>query len=675
VVNLVIHAQFEPQHVIEVNRHHDALCEALALAERIERVHQQVEGVGECQSHDYGIGDRMQSEPDEVVVHWRAALPRLPLLQYPEQEDMRYTPGTVRQNETVCAGRSSNSDAHWARGGAQGWRHRRRGRGATRRRSMRSRRRARSQNRPRSVAPRASDQTSTRSSAVSETWASVTHAQAHHGGGGSAGPGIRGHRGAGGFPCERCSMRASQTAEAVRMPEGARRSRGGDMPQAGVLARGWLVVCVLLCRVSAQDNQRSPWNKKTDYVCLPGSENMTSTWTEVTADGGWPGRSDMGCVAFNGKIVVAGGQGGAAAKFALLNDVWTSEDAATWTAATESAEWTGRRNFAMLVHNKQLWIIGGLHRGGPNGELVPTNSIWSSSDGAKWLQVRTESAYCVGDACANAEAGLSGTAIVSSGLVAPASSDGNSAGTVGYMWAPRHSSVAFSFLGKLYVISGLQSSESVEDAATTDFRNDVWSSRDGVSWKLETAEPPWATTPTRRGRRAVQGAIHQLVMYVLAESSDYMFYYNIWGSRDGVAWTEPASACTISGQPLGAALVVGSGMVLVGTSNRIRGEDDVKLWYSTSPQMFNATFASAREPVGQGPRRGSGYVAFNGQILQVGGSCRDCAASLELDDAFADVWQSDGVASVLGFEAGVACLRPSTALSLFMAVTLAGLLS
>ena len=378
----------------------------------------------------------------------------------------------------------------------------------------------------------------------------------------------------------------------------------------------------------------------------------------------------MGCVAFNGRIVVAGGQGGADSKFALLNDVWTSEDAVTWTAATQGAEWIGRRSFAMMVHNKQVWILGGLHNGGPNGELVPTNSIWSSSDGGKWLQVRADSAYCMGGACETAKAGLSATATTGSGLVTPASSNGDSGGAVGYMWAPRHSPVAFSFLGKLYLISGLQSSDSVEDAATADFRNDVWSSRDGVSWMLETADPPWAASPTRHGRRAVQGAIHQLVMYVLAESSDYRFYYNIWGSRDGVTWTEPTSACTISGQPLGAALVVGSGMVLLATADTIRGKNDVKLWYSTSPQMFNATFASAKEPVGQGPRRGSGYVAFKGHILQVGGSCRDCAKSLQLNDAFSDVWQSDGVASALGFEGGAACLRPSTALPILVAAAL-----
>ena len=45
------------------------------------------------------------------------------------------------------------------------------------------------------------------------------------------------------------------------------------------------------------------------------------------------------------------------------------------------------------------------------------------------------------------------------------------------MWAPRHSFVTFDFLGKLYVISGVESHESDETASTADFRHDVWSSQ------------------------------------------------------------------------------------------------------------------------------------------------------------------------------------------------------
>ncbi len=328
------------------------------------------------------------------------------------------------------------------------------------------------------------------------------------------------------------------------MCEHRRRGRRRGRGQQGSPAL-WLVAamtCGLVSWAAGQDNQRSPWNKKADFTCQEGGLN--STWTEIMASAAWTGRSDMGCVAFNNNIVVAGGQGGAAAKFALLNDVWVSADARTWTPMTAQAEWKGRKNFGMLTFNKRMWILGGLHKF--DGQLKPTNSIWSSSDGKKWDEVKRDTAYCVGDACTKVAAqGLSqyiqsatGGGAVVAGEPVVVASNGGAAGATGYMWAPRHSMVVFDFLGKMFVVSGVQSAESVEMAATIDFRNDVWSSQDGVQWVLETAETPFAT------RRAVQGTVHQLVMYVLAESQNYRNYYNIWGSRDGKKWTEPAGSCT-----------------------------------------------------------------------------------------------------------------------------------
>ena len=73
-------------------------------------------------------------------------------------------------------------------------------------------------------------------------------------------------------------------------------------------------------------------------------------------------------------------------KFKLLNDVWSSEDATTWTSLTSKAAWAGRKNFGMIVYNKKIWVLGGL-MAGLGGKQVPSNSIWSSSDGVEWLQV------------------------------------------------------------------------------------------------------------------------------------------------------------------------------------------------------------------------------------------------------------------------------------------------
>ena len=91
------------------------------------------------------------------------------------------------------------------------------------------------------------------------------------------------------------------------------------------------------------------------------------------------------------------------------------------------------------------------------------------------IQVRADSAYCVGQACEGLFPGTVAApspAIVSTGTGTTGGSLGG-----GYMWAPRHSFVTFDFLGKLYVISGVESHESDETASTADFRHDVWSSQ------------------------------------------------------------------------------------------------------------------------------------------------------------------------------------------------------
>jgi len=157
------------------------------------------------------------------------------------------------------------------------------------------------------------------------------------------------------------------------------------------------ICCCCTWPVAGQDNQRNPWDKKVDHVCSAG--DLDQQWEEITAKGEFPGRSDMGCVAFDNKIVMAGGLGDSASNFALRNDVWSSEDGKSWKSMTDKAPWSARKNFGMVTYNKKLWIMGGLQMGA-NGKMELTNSIWSSTDGTTWSSVKGDSPYCVGTECA-----------------------------------------------------------------------------------------------------------------------------------------------------------------------------------------------------------------------------------------------------------------------------------
>lgn len=73
-----------------------------------------------------------------------------------------------------------------------------------------------------------------------------------------------------------------------------RRGPGGVAATAAWWAIGAAVCCGWMLPVAGQANmntsainQRSPWNKKADHVCMPG--DLNSSWTEVTPAAAWPG--------------------------------------------------------------------------------------------------------------------------------------------------------------------------------------------------------------------------------------------------------------------------------------------------------------------------------------------------------------------------------------------------
>ncbi|MCA9450370.1 MAG: hypothetical protein KC931_24825, partial [Candidatus Omnitrophica bacterium] len=109
-------------------------------------------------------------------------------------------------------------------------------------------------------------------------------------------------------------------------------------------------------------------------------------WTAATLDGGWPARADMTSASFDGKIWIMGGNSGEPGRDYLLpyNDVWFSEDGASWIQAVEEAPWIQRRFHSSVVFRDRFWLFGG----GYPYFLAPfynmTNEVWWTTDGANW---------------------------------------------------------------------------------------------------------------------------------------------------------------------------------------------------------------------------------------------------------------------------------------------------
>ncbi len=166
------------------------------------------------------------------------------------------------------------------------------------------------------------------------------------------------------------------------------------------------------------------------------------TWTQVASDVPWRDRVTQYVLAFNDRLWVLGGQqityfdlnGGKA----VYNDVWSSEDGATWTRVLEHAPWSPRGQIlGAVVFDGKMWVIGG---GTYNDPRKYYNDVWSSSDGVSWER-------------------------------APGHAP----------WEPREYHNVTVFDGRMWVLAGYH-----EYNLKT-----VWSSPDGIHWR-ELVDTPWA---------------------------------------------------------------------------------------------------------------------------------------------------------------------------------------
>lgn len=253
------------------------------------------------------------------------------------------------------------------------------------------------------------------------------------------------------------------------------------------------------------------------------------TWTEVAdlssvtgAQNIWYGRA----VSFLNKMWMLAGLDGP--NVLISNKIWSSSDGATWTEETPAGDFNFRYGHAAIAFNNKLWMTDGIG-GASNLGNTAQNSLLSSTDGINWT---TE---------------LATASWVSSG--------------VGRMYAEMlvHD-------GKLYHIGG-----QANDGTTTKYA-DVWSSSDGSNWSFESASltsgsglsefsavsfggkiyvisdtnvysSPTGSTWTNLGAHSIPGGAHQvqviadhmMCLFAGSGSSTYLDY--TYCSTDGVTWT------------------------------------------------------------------------------------------------------------------------------------------
>ena len=205
------------------------------------------------------------------------------------------------------------------------------------------------------------------------------------------------------------------------------------------------------------------------------------------ADADWPGREIHQAVSYKGRLYVLGGQ----VSDGKTNDVWSSADGINWRQdkANNAIGWTARDRHQVVVHSGRIWLLGGQDS---DGSL---NDVWSSADGSSWRFER------------NAD------------------------------WDARYFHQVVLHGGRLYVMGG--SDRSGNEGGV---KNDVWSSGNGLSWKLEKEDNDdfWS----KRYRH--QSLSRDGLLYVLGGqdggSSNGGRKKDVWSSADGKTWVPETDA-------------------------------------------------------------------------------------------------------------------------------------
>lgn len=250
------------------------------------------------------------------------------------------------------------------------------------------------------------------------------------------------------------------------------------------------------------------------------------SWTEENHKASWPSRDSQGEFVFNNQMWIMGGWDTPETPNFL--DVWKSGDGKNWERVVEKAPWIQSDLPVSLVFNNRMWIMGGRTVPG----TVCSNKVWSSTDGITWELVT------------------------------------DNAG-----WSPRLSPGFAVFKNKMWVLGGTSSFYMNNDST---LMNDVWSSSDGKTWKLETAHAPWSK------RAHAQAVVFNNKMWIMGGGSrapQAIPTNDVWCSDDGVNWKR-ATASAEWGPRLwfSCAVYRGHMWVLGGWSKETGNYGDV--WYS-----------------------------------------------------------------------------------------------
>lgn len=277
---------------------------------------------------------------------------------------------------------------------------------------------------------------------------------------------------------------------------------------------------------------------------------FASQWTQLPSPI-WGRRTSFLTVVRNHSIAIVGGGGYTEqGRIAIMSDVWVSgrggNEGAAWNQVASSIPWSAPRDGMMGGVHPSLGIV---MAGGCAGGFLRYNDVLASADGGmSWKTLTINAGWST--RCCHAVVIVGSTIYVMGGhdmLDAPSGPRGYKndvwSSSDGVRWAQLASApweardaLAAVVVGNAVVIMGGHSNER--------FYNDVWRWSPGsgldteAQWASLTMDAAWARRGSHGAVAAKSGDLYVMGGWGGAGSAPTVHYNDVWYSADGASWSQ-----------------------------------------------------------------------------------------------------------------------------------------
>jgi len=360
-------------------------------------------------------------------------------------------------------------------------------------------------------------------------------------------------------------------------------------------------------------------------------------WTHAPAEASYGDRSGAQFLTFENQIWLIGGGD----EKRSLREVLVSADAHKWELKTTDAVFPRRYSHKVIVHNGNVFLIGGILRPG----YLKRNDVWSSANGINW-DIRTASAAFAPRITEKIASFNNKIWLMGEDLPGGYPDDVWSSED-GVTWLKHSDNLwklteptaythqLFTFNNELWLLG------SVERTLNRVRIPALWSSKDGVSWRLRTS--------TSVGSADVPGfsADNRGQQVVVFKNKLWLIYPGqAWSSADGIIWKKDDTSGAIWGHTGYQLTVFKDKIWMIGGADFIQGGfTAADIWSTSDGVNWKQEASSVNFP------RGRQVVTFNDQILLIGGKSELFSIEDGVGGEDNEIWAStDGIEWRRGYQ-------------------------